>query len=583
MTDEMQVQQQRPSVAPWLVGGAAVGVPAGLAVNHYWGPKVTPEDLVKEMTDKDKVEIRTKEGAKEAASFKDLEAKVKELNAAKEELKVLEEGVPTDKTIINNFENAKNARQAEFDRLLAEETRKAGGRTGAYAEVLPSTSKEVRGKITVGKQARYDELYNKYITAVNNVKSTSGTNYARLSQQQDGIKKALKDAFETTSKLANAAGKNSNRVFQQKKNNSWFDSLIPKRAGKSAYSEFVDASKKILPDLTELTVEQKKALGEFIAETDDKKLPRVKDHTKELIKISDSDGKLLGYVIAPKGTEAQALVDAKAVRKNEQKALAEELFGKAKRYWELDTQVKNFDANFKVSDKSLRKAGLADLTGLKSVSEYEAIIKELKSIKPGVAVIDTQKDAMESISKTETDIAKLINMASERKNIAQSKATELENLTRRFNAVIADDARMVDINARLEKALRRDKDVKKAFAQLQKEFPDIFPKNVSADTVDETKLKEIVEERIKKMKVHSDFEAAEKAYKNAAKEVDKVAVEAKKGTVESLEKGVKELSTSIASKFKGGSTRQKVIAGAIGAFALGLGGWLVGNSRSKQV
>lgn len=137
MSDEMMVQNQRPSAVPYLLGGAAVGAAAGYF--SPWGfkqPKYASfDDVVKEYNDKDKF-TKAKDAAKGDETKKAYETIDKELEAytkvqaevdkkvaiLTEENSVWSETLTKDekaKAIIDKLDAAKKDVQPAKDDLLA--------------------------------------------------------------------------------------------------------------------------------------------------------------------------------------------------------------------------------------------------------------------------------------------------------------------------------------------------------------------------------------------------------------------------------------------------------------------------------
>ena len=85
MTDEMTIQQRKSPLVPTVLGAAA-GAGGGALVGHLMTKPMTHDDVIAEVNAKDKFEARTADGAKEAASWKEVGAKQDALKAAEEEL-----------------------------------------------------------------------------------------------------------------------------------------------------------------------------------------------------------------------------------------------------------------------------------------------------------------------------------------------------------------------------------------------------------------------------------------------------------------------------------------------------------------
>ena len=127
MTDDLSIKQ-RPSALPYISIGGALGAGAGYLVNDKFITKpMSHSDIIAEVNAQDKFDARVKEGAPEASSWKDVKAKADASKAAEEELAAARKGSPVDTKLTTELEAATKAREAEYNRLLAEETRKNGG------------------------------------------------------------------------------------------------------------------------------------------------------------------------------------------------------------------------------------------------------------------------------------------------------------------------------------------------------------------------------------------------------------------------------------------------------------------------
>ena len=611
MTDEMQVQQQRPSVAPWLVGGAAVGVPAGLAVNHYWGPKVTPEDLVKEMTDKDKVEIRTKEGAKEAASFKDLEAKVKELEAAKKELAEAEKGVlPAGKGVAEqaSYDAAVRNRQQAWDKLFEQKKATLGLSSGHEIDPakLPGFDSIEAGKLPTqnvhnNKPFKGDECKNLYTTLTQEYKDA----YTAMQNNLDtGLRQQKKDVIKTitanfdleANKVATWSEDSIADYFSQKTRGYG----ITKRPT-AQYNRVLTIAKNNIPLPTDITTEQYLEIGKILEGGE--KAPR--GWLPKSVDVTLPNGRVQTKTVWFDPAQKSQLLDAEIERVTQLRTeTADQLFEETRKAVALKAR------EAKLPEKVEQEIGadLAKKTGLFNTGtnklDITRIINEGKSTTyttggKGGYLHDIQLLTRNKTSATIptglngnysgcTNAAEALAQAQARQSVNKTYNKQLKAITDQLDQAARANTIIQEYDQKIATEIASNSRLAKAKARLVEQFSGVFG-NGSSSTLTaaeiEAQARAHADSNIDK-KLQEAIDVAKKNLDDVKAKygvVDEAAVKAKKGTVESLEKGVKELSTSIASKFKGGSTRQKVIAGAIGAFALGLGGWLVGNSRSKQV
>ena len=128
MSDELTIQgvnpqayqPQKTSTTPYTVGGAVVGGLAGAGINSWVKKPMSWEDVVKEAKDTTDFSTKAEPASweavkKDAQNVADLEAKLKNVPE-----KTLTSGAEFDA-----LETAKKARDAEFERLVEIERKKA--------------------------------------------------------------------------------------------------------------------------------------------------------------------------------------------------------------------------------------------------------------------------------------------------------------------------------------------------------------------------------------------------------------------------------------------------------------------------
>ncbi len=188
MTDEMMIEQKRPSALPYMLGGAAVGTAGGFIANatvpYLKGKVMSHEDIIKEVKDTTSFSARTAEGAKEAASWKDVGAKYEAWQEAEKAVKAEELGKPKDKELVNKMENAKNDRTRYIEEQVANE-RKAAGKTAA-GRLHVATPDEIQALGNTLKSEEANEvnrLLEEYRQAVKTAKTDKAAKVAKGSKK----------------------------------------------------------------------------------------------------------------------------------------------------------------------------------------------------------------------------------------------------------------------------------------------------------------------------------------------------------------------------------------------------------------
>ncbi len=210
MSDEMMVQNSRPSAVPYLLGGAVVG--AGLGAASPWGftkPKYASfDDVLKEYKDNDKF-TKSKEAAKGDDAKKAYETIDKELEAytkvqAEADKKVAElteqhsawsETLTKDetaKTIINELETAKNNVQPTKDALLAKV--KDGIKNGEIA--IEGLSKDDAAKLEDSALKEKAEAF---------IKNSTDTAKEKFKDEFEKLEEVTKKVTDKTTELEKRA------------------------------------------------------------------------------------------------------------------------------------------------------------------------------------------------------------------------------------------------------------------------------------------------------------------------------------------------------------------------------------------
>lgn len=569
MTDALSIQgaEQQKRTNPYLAGGlgAAAGAGVGWGATALYNSKNTGEaksydDLVKDANEKDKVELQSKKEALDKAQ--------QTLDEASKPVVEGSEKVELDKAI--------EARDKELARLTEEK-----GTTAKRVEVKAAADMHTPEGMTAAEfETKYNPLKAKYDAAIASAESATSGKYYDAKTEFNKVHDAIEKAYTDAVGVAKSSG-NPEKAFEIKKNNSF--TRFFRRAGlgpKSIYGNISETVQKdILPLQTELTNEQKKSLGEFVAETDASKLPKGIKHTQELIQVKDASGKLEGFLLLPKGTEADKLAEINKDLKSQQKQITDELFSNARKRYDLQVKIDDYPKDFvKKQESNLKAAKLVDasgnatLSGLKTVEQYTDDLSKLRGGKP-----TEMATIISEYGVTTVDEAKKI--VQQRKTIAENHANGLKKLNNAFNAILENDSRIVNLKNAKETALYRERGVRKAYGELRHKFPSIFGGTSSTALTEEQAMQKDSYKRLAKI-----VEDKQALYDKAVAEKGKVNEGVKKTAQEALEKAKGEydkLIADLSGKVKGihGGAKAAIIGGA--AAIAGLIGLGIANSNNK--
>ena len=570
MTDALSIQgaEQQKRTNPYLAGGlgAAAGAGVGWGATALYNSRNTGEsksfdDLVKDANEKDKVELQSKKEALDKAQ--------QTLDEASKPVVEGSEKVELDKAI--------EARDKELARLTEEK-----GTTAKRVEVKAAADMHTPEGMTAAEfETKYNPLKAKYDAAIASAESATSGKYYDAKTEFNKVHDATEKAYTDAVGVAKSSG-NPEKAFEIKKNNSF--TRFFRRAGlgpKSIYGNISETVQKdILPLQTELTNEQKKSLGEFVAETDASKLPKGIKHTQELIQVKDASGKLEGFLLLPKGTEADKLAEINKDLKSQQKQITDELFSNARKRYDLQVKIDDYPKDFvKKQESNLKAAKLVDasgnatLSGLKTVEQYTDDLSKLRGGKP-----TEMATIISEYGVTTVDEAKKI--VQQRKTIAENHANGLKKLNNDFNAILENDSRIVNLKNAKETALYRERGVRKAYGELRHKFPSIFGGTSSTALTEEQAMQKDSYKRLAKI-----VEDKQAIYDKAVAEKGKVNEGVKKTAQEALEKAKGEydkLIAELSGKVKGihGGAKAAIIGGA--AAIAGLIGLGIANSNNKD-
>lgn len=591
MTDEMTIQQ-RPSALPYMLGGAAVGTGAGLVANatipYLKGSAMSHNDIVSEMNDKDKFEARTKEGVDGADTWKEAKKKQEALENAKKEVdtakKALEDAkkttIPDTAKEAQDLQNAKNARQAEFDRLLEIEKGKVKTPAGTAVVTELPTAEQMRLGIKgddASKVAKDFNYYNttlkpEYEKARKTVETTAGVDGYTEFQKA----KTAKDAFKTSvDSYYDAVAKNSKE--KDTKLRTAEARRLDKTLDKIVATEFKYPTKAEIMEQAFKNGQMIPAKGKFLSLTAD---------------YTDSKGN--NYVLKD-GVKFKDLNKAAKTAVDAQRAnLAAEISATTAEY---NTAIKNLDAFENKSEfrRTGKKGGtntnfvceLTDIQGKDAVKNYTEQKRVMNKFLEGKKLTPKEKVTLSSIK---TSLGLDPNVTSDSQKIVKQLdnriglASEYAKLNGAKNAAIGGQSRIALYETQMEDAIMSNKDVKSAAKKI-KSLARRYGINVETTatttaTADEAALKAIVEKQLAGTRFETDITHAQKVFDEAAKKTGKVD-QAKVDAAENLLKKKQENVVTANSEFekatnelgekylKGG--KAKWIAPVVGAVALGLG------------
>lgn len=580
MTDELSIQNQRPSALPYVLGGAVVGTGAGLGVNQWTnftkGTPMTHEDVIAEVNAKDKFEARIAEGAPEASTWKEVQAKVEAVKTAENKLAEAQKvKLPDTAKEATDLANAKNARQAEFDRLLEIEKNKAGAPTVTELPTAEQMRLGIKGE-DASKVARDFNHYNttlrpEYETARHAVE----TNATVAGHAQYQAAKTSRNSFKTSVETYYSDVANNAALKDPKARTAGIRSL-DRRLENIAKAEFkyptrAEIMKQAFKDGQMIPVKGRWAslVPDYIDAKGNKFV------LKDDVKYSDLKKAAKDAV----DTQRKALID-------EIKATESE-FISAKQNLEAFGKRTEFRSTGKKGGKNLSYVcDLADVQGKDAVKTYTEQQKVMSKFLEGQKLTAREKTILSQIQTTfslnphdVSESKKIATQLEQRIALAQEYAT----LDAAKTAAIGGQSRIALYEAQMEEAIQSNKAVQDAAKKIKK-MATRYRINVEATAnVDEAALKQIVEDKLKGTKFETDIAKFQQLYDEATKKagvVDEAAVNTAKGELESAKGELEKAAKSLGEKMSKGG-KAKWIAPVVGGVALALAG-LALRPNSKE-
>ena len=568
MTDELSIKQ-RPSALPYIGIGGALGAGAGYLVNDKFITKpMSHSDIIAEVNAQDKFDARVKEGAPEASSWKDVKAKADASKAAEEELAAARKGSPVDTKLTTELEAATKAREAEYNRLLAEETRKNGGtvrEVPSYKEMKAGMAANASDAKAVTRDfGRYENtLKPNYDAAVRSAKTT--TEYTSVLGKRNSFASKLdayyQEVFNAYSTKDPVAREKAIKALDRKLNfiNGEFVRLTDAEILEQAYKD---------GQMQKITNKKWYTIADYTRTWTDKAGKRHVEHYKF------NDGVKLKDLRKAEVARVQGLKDA----------LRSEIEATHQEFVNAQQELNNFANRKEFKARSKRGGGISG----NFVCNYSEITgTKLETLKAELEVVEKLKNGEKLTSKAEKTIASGLETKygfniREVKGLADLQATlskriplaeEYAGLQEALKGAKGGAERIAAYEQELTNVLQSNKGVKSAAAKI-KALAQKYGINV--ETVagqDEAALKEIVEGKLKGSAVETRVAKAQAAVDEAiakgATKVDDALVktlEEKAATAKGeLEKAAEALGKKVT---KSGN---KWVAMGIGAAALGLG------------
>lgn len=619
MSDELmiqgvnpQIQPQRVSAMPYVLGGAAlggVGAYAATSLKKGEGAK-SYEELIQKANDADKVELTAKKEAVEKAEKElaeagkavyegaEKDALDKAIQARDAELAKLTETTTTGSKIYTPRSWDKFEKDLDLTKLSRNERL---GKDFTMAHGVPVLS-EV--------QAEYKVLIDNYNNAVADLESRLRLHdKADLDKVTKQIDTYLADSFAATRRTA---AKDIDTIFATEEQN------IPKAMKKPSVRRFLpkhlqmylqadDVANSVLKDLKVAADLSDEQIMSFAEKSETK--PKVSSTLYRSIKEDIGGGrtKRVYYSWTPESLKDFITEENKGLvaKRND---LRTSLLEKAKENYILQRKLLTFDPDFieTVSDtlakdtKKLTGAGKLDIASL--IAEAGGIDTKTQLLKnPAFYQRDLQivNSAIKS-AKNGADCTTIptkitgkygtVKNLGELKKIIEARDTviremyhrDLKSLVNDINAGVTDHTIVKELEEKVAATREADEGVKKALEAIRNQFP-----GEAEGIVEKAGLTtEQAMEKDSYKKLAEAVEKAQAAYDKVAAEKGKVNEGAKKAAEDTLSKAKGELDklvSDLGGKVGGMSNKAKLAWAAGTAVVGGLIGSSIANSKNKKI
>ena len=609
MTDELMIQPQvqpRKQANPLVYGtvGALAGAGAGALVNQtefIKGKKIgSVQDIINDANSKDKAEFSTKYASTPEEARTKLMAEAAEVKRLKDEIKNLpSKTLPADAEEAKALEEAKKARNAEFEKLLeAEKARIGSGSTYTAGSKFPS-KKTLEDSLTKSEYKIAEPYLNDYERARRNlvgrpgsgfVGGTASGSYKELKDAKTNVANVYDDIYAKYSTLSKKKQANFDpkEGFSKNRIKSYINTILPEKGYDSKIKNYKDF------------LELQEKFGEEIFSLVDEKPTRRNVFDRTPIISVRKDGK-----------KQWVQIDYDAI-KDKRVALFDEMAENVNKMNDLTKQRLDFEKKFFKDNKDALKLDLhqpinsvADLKKLQKPGKYTQELKDIDFYKDGLerktlkypqtfttmhgtTIHLYNKDDLKKLEKyrrqTEAGL-----------DLSQQATKEIGSMFKERGSIILQDPVVAGAQKKFNRTIAEDKGIKNVFQRMERELSrrgsdkdkevydkimDLVGKKEIADGDIEARAKEAVESRMKGGSFEAAVEKAQKAYdkaiesKGVANGEAKAALESKLATAESnVTKFAEEMCT------KGG--KNKLLAPIIGGIALGLAGLGLASSKNS--
>lgn len=579
-----QIQPQKVSTTPYVLGGIAAGGLAGAGINHYLQKPMSWEDVVKQA--KDTADFS---GKKEAASWEAVKKNAQEVKDLEAKLSALPDKVlAEDAAEAVAKKNAQEAFDKEFARLVEIESKKGGASVGGF----PS-KKVLEDELTKSEYKMFEPYFNRYQGARKKLVGAPGKKMAGsvvapmandIKSQRTTVNNFYKDLFTDFDSMKPKAQENydplkkGSKAFKKIQNT--VDSLLPEKKYKgTTFDQFKEYQRKF---------------GEEMFEIVDKNPGSVTG--KGIYKVTDAKGK-----------NKWVLVDKDAIAAKRE-SMVNEYAENIKKYIETQKEIKGFDKKFFEANESALRTDLrraikkpADLSRLRLPKDVAKDMNALEVIETALnnKTMKYPQTLSGGITIRNANDMRILKMQLEaEKDLASNYARELGQLKASQQAIVRTDVRVDAAYKKLQDRIANDKGVKSALDAIEK-------LNGKYATEEEkalyTKIKGLIgttestgastaeiEARVREAMKDGSFEkklaeATEKYEKAAASKgtANTAAKEAVQKEIQAAKDKLKSTAEELGKKFKTGGTNKWIAAGigaAIGAAAL----WGIANSKNKN-
>lgn len=569
-----QIQPQKTSSTPYVLGGAVAGGAVGGAINHYMKKPMCWEDVIKEA--KDTTDFSSKA---EPASWEGVKAKAKEVADLEEKLKAVpEKTLAEDAAESIAKRDAIAARDKEFERLLDVEKKKASGRTVSSMPTAEDMRLGIKGD-DASKVAKDYKLYNDilkpdYDAKVKAVKTGSAPGHAEYIAAENGknnfetkIKKYYEETAQNALEKNKAVRKNTEARLEKELNilvNNEYKHRTDKEILEKAFKDGQMVEKKgWRAGLTSKTYTDPKT-GKIYVLKDDVKFSDLKKTARD--EVNNLRTSLLDNIKSAESNYNEAASNMKDFTgKNEFRRLSK-----------------------KGNPNTAYVCDLADINGKNAVKDLEKeakIIERLADPKKSKKVTPAEISALQSkYGANPKEIAgnkKIAEQVQKRLTLAK----EYADINKSVMDSLGGQDRITAYKEKMQNAIDSNKDVKSAAKKI-KALAKRYGINVETSAnIDEAALKDKVTQAMKDGSFEKKVAEATKKYEEAVASkgvVNSAAREAIEKELTTAKDNLKTAAEDLGAKYKKGGTNKWVAAGigaAIGAAAL----WSVASSKNKSV